>query len=56
MLSFNAGHPLAEPVHARVLPRAEQLPLAPGGHVGGRDQLSGVHVGAFLIYQTLNRF
>ena len=43
------GDTLAEPVHARLLSRPQLLPLTPGGHVGGRYRVFGIHMGKNLM-------
>ena len=43
------GDPLAVPLHARLLPRPQQLPLPARRHAGGRHQLPRIHLGGSLV-------
>jgi hypothetical protein len=41
------GDPLAEPLHARLLPRPQLLPLPPRRYAGRRYQLPRLHLGMY---------
>ena len=48
-LLFHLGDPLAEPPHARLLPRPQLLPFPAGGHAGRWYQLSRLHLGKLTL-------